>query len=546
MTIWAQPTTFPWGLAGLRINHVITPRHWRSLFCALLICLTSACGSLPKNDQQKTSYAMKDTAHTQLGKGIYEWRNKNGVSDEDSGLLLLKDGVNAFVARIAIARLSSETLDIQYYLYHNDLAGGLLTSELWRAAERGVRVRVLLDDMDMAGRDKNLAILNAHKNIEIRIFNPFIRGKARTSQFVTRFGSVTRRSHNKAMIADNQIGIIGGRNIGDEYFSADPNMEFGDLDIAITRPGALDISAEFDLYWNNQLAYPVATLIPKQTTPEELASVEHYVAEFAEEHKDSEYIQRLINSEFIQRIESGTTPYHSGKVEILYDHPNKISSDRDQIEFHLTPKLAPYITGTQSELLVISPYFVPGKQGVEFFSAMKARGIQVKVLTNSLTSNDVPIVHAGYSKYRKRLLKAGVEIFELDKEALGQDFKRHKSRLTREGLKGSKASLHAKYFIMDRKTAFIGSLNLDPRSVVENTEIGAVVDSPELATELAEEFDQYIKKIAFELKLQDNRIVWHRHGNQGNIKTFYKEPHSSWWDRFSINLMKLLPAESQL
>ncbi len=390
---------------------------------------------------------------------------------------------------MALVWAAENSLDLQYYLYHDDTSGGLLTVELWRAAERGVRIRLLVDDMDMSGRDKPLATLNAHPNIQIRIFNPFIRGKARAGQYLSRFGSVTRRMHNKALIADNQLAIIGGRNIGDEYFDANPNLAFGDLDVALTPPAAHEVSEQFDLYWNSELSYPVENLIKRKANKEDLAATENKIRKFYQQHLTTEYMQRLNNSDLVERVREGRNHYFWAVTEMLYDQPEKISSGRDQTEFHLAPKLAPHLHAVTDELIVISPYFVPGKEGVAFFEALEKRGVHVRILTNSLSSNDVPIVHSGYSKYRKQLLKAGIELYEIDKNALGSEFETNRDNARREGIAGSKASLHAKFFILDRQETFIGSLNLDPRSFLENTEIGAIIDSPQLAQMLADNFD---------------------------------------------------------
>ncbi|WP_370980356.1 phospholipase D family protein [Agaribacterium sp. ZY112] len=514
----------------------------------LLSLLLTSCANLPENNQQVPSTAISydESSETTLAKSVNERRKQQQASDELTGMLLLDNGLDAMVARIALVRLAERSLDVQYYLYHSDLSGSLLTYELWHAAERGVRVRLLLDDMDMAGKDKNLAVLNKHPNIEIRLFNPFIRGKNRTTQFITRFGSVTRRAHNKALIADNQVAIIGGRNIGDEYFDANANMAFGDLDVTLTNPGAQQVSEEFDLYWNNQLAYPISTLSKYQASEDDLLEAQKKVEAFAVKNKDNVYFKSLANSGILKRTKAGENNYHWGEVDILYDNPDKISSDRDKTEYHLAPKLLPHIESVQHQLLVISPYFVPGKEGVEFFSDLEQRGVDVKILTNSLTSNDVPAVHAGYSRYRKKLLKAGIELYELDKTLLERNYQREKSSTTREGVKGSQASLHAKYFVMDKSHAFIGSLNLDPRSVVENTEIGAVIISEQLANYLANSFDERIDSVAFKLSLEDNKIHWERKTENGSTLEFDKEPYSTWWDRFSIGFMRLLPGESQL
>lgn len=493
------------------------------------------------------SYALSDTDDVHLATRIAQKRATDGASDDQTGLFLLQDGVDAFVARMALARAAERSLDVQYYLYHDDLSGGLLTAELARAAERGVRVRILLDDMDTAGKETSLALLEAHPNIEIRLFNPFIRGKFRAGQFITRFGSITRRAHNKAMIADNQLAIVGGRNIGDEYFGASLNLEFGDLDVAITTPAASEVSTQFDLYWNNSLAYPVALLEADAMQKADPSTISQRLEAFYARHTDSIYIQRMRDSDIYQLLREGALQYYWGDVEVLYDHPDKISSSRDQTEFHMAPQLVPYLTSASQELLVISPYFVPGKKGVELFRSLQQQGVQVKVFTNSLMSNDVAIVHAGYSKYRKKLLKAGVEIYELDKTVLDERAApTKKSKTTREGLKGSKASLHAKYFIIDRGTAFIGSLNLDPRSVVENTEIGVIIDAPDMAEWLAQNTEKVVSTVAFHVMLKDGDLVWQRQKADGSLEVWEHEPHSSWWDRVSIGFMKWLPAESQL
>lgn len=513
-----------------------------TLLTLLTLC---ACSSLPGNENRTPSYALTHTETSTLAKSIQAKREEDGIAASASGMILLTEGVDAFIARAAIARMAEQSLDVQYYLFHSDICGTLLTHELVMAADRGVRVRVLLDDMDTSGKDETLARINAHPNMEMRVFNPFIRGKSRTGQFVSRFGSVTRRMHNKAMIADNQIAIIGGRNIGDEYFGANPEVAFGDLDVTVSTPGAQKVSTAFDLYWNSELSYPVELLVDHQPTEQELEQALQELSEFVQEQEHSPYAEALRNSPIIETARKGKTPYHWGDVAILYDHPLKISSSRDKTKYHLTPQLGPYINNVKSELIVISPYFVPGKEGVAFFSDLQKKGVHVRILTNSLASNDVPIVHSGYAKYRKALLKAGIELYELDRSLFSiEDITKKRSKFSL-GSSGSKASLHAKYFVMDRESAFIGSLNLDPRSVVENTEIGAVIESPDLANQLAQDFDTHIRQIAFKLKLVGNDLVWERKSAQ-ETKIFYKEPHTSWWDRFTVGLMRLLPAESQL
>jgi putative cardiolipin synthase len=520
----------------------------KHLYLALTLCFTVGCAGLPENNQRIASYHLANTDKTLLAKRVQLAREQRTQTPADSGVLLFVNGVDAFAARSTIVRLAEKSLDVQYYIYHSDESGNLLTAELWAAAERGVRVRVLLDDMDMVDKDRLLRTLNTHPNIEIRLFNPFIRGTNRTAQLVTRFGSVTRRAHNKAMIADNQVAIVGGRNIGDAYFGADPDLAFGDLDVLVSLPAAQAVSDEFDLYWNNKLSYPAEELIVKPSNLS-VAQAGDQIAAFIQRESDSEYLERLRNSEFQHVLSSGEIKLDWGEVEVLYDNPDKIVSPRNAQDLHLSPKLAKHINAVNQELLVISPYFVPGELGVALFERLQQNGVQVKIVTNSLASNDVSIVHAGYAKYRKRLLLAGVELYEINKDRLGlgdqDDHAANKHSLSQR-LAGSTGSLHAKYFVMDRTKAFIGSFNFDPRSVLENTEIGVVINSPAVAIELAESFDRYINQVAFKVVLVDGDIRWLQYNDEKLERTWLSEPQTSWWQRTVVNMMKLLPVESQL
>lgn len=528
------------------LKHLSKAQFLQLLSFTVLLLVLSGCAQLPNNSKKESSYAIADNVHSQLANDVQVSKSKHNVSPSKSGVMPLADGIDAFVARVAMAKIAEKTLDVQYYLYHSDLTGTLFTAALWQAAERGVRVRILLDDMDMGDRDRALAVLNGHKNIQIRLFNPFIRGKFRTPQFVTRFGSVTRRSHNKSMIADNQLAVLGGRNIGDEYFAADPNLSFGDLDVLVTQPATNEVSKQFDLYWNSPLAYPVESLIGHHPTEKDLRAIEGYIQSFYKENTSTQYIERLKQSPLLNKESKQNTDYFWGKTDVIYDLPEKISANRDETHLHLSPQLAPYFKAAEKELLVVSPYFVPGKEGVEFFRTLQEKGVQVKILTNSLTSNDVPIVHVGYARYRKDLLAAGVKLYELDKTTLGPNDQREKSRTTREGVSGSKASLHAKYFVIDNKYTFIGSLNLDPRSVIENTEVGVVIHQDKLASLLHATFDTQILKHAFELQLVNKKLVWRKHQPNGQVKEYYSEPYSSFWDKISQFFMSLLPIESQI
>ena len=507
----------------------------------LFVFLLGGCATLPENGDRQFSSALQDTGDTLLGKVA----EQNGAEHPgESGFFLLGNGLDAFVARAVLAGVAERSLDVQYYLYHNDLVGGLFGYALLKAADRGVRVRLLLDDMGLEGRDLEIATIDSHPNIEIRIFNPFSRNIFRGIQFLTRFGSVTRRMHNKSFTVDNQVTIVGGRNIGNEYFDADPDLAFGDLDVMTIGPVVKEVSVSFDKYWNSELAYPIATL-KRRVEVEKLDEARPDWERFVREQKDSAYYKALDNSNLARQLRAREAKYTWGEAKALYDKPEKITHDTQSKELHLAPQLAPYVDQLTDELIILSAYFVPGKEGVQFLKDLRKRGIRVRILTNSLASTDVTLVHAGYGKYRREMLRAGIELYEVN-EKLSK-----KERKEKKGESGSsKASLHAKAFIFDRETLFIGSLNLDPRSFDQNTEIGIVFQSPELGAMMAENFDRDMGSKAFKVELHRDEdgmefLRWVITEN-GETKIFTHDPYTSLWRRFLLSLAGLLPIESQL
>jgi len=344
-----------------------------------------------------------------------------------------------------------------------------------------VRVRLLIDDIDQEGRDDGAAILDDHPNIEVRIFNPFGRNVGRSIQFLTGFGKQTRRAHNKSFTVDNQVSILGGRNIGDEYFNADPELSFIDFDVVSIGPVARQVSSSFDLYWNSEMSYPITTLVENLPTDEETTQRKNEFDAFITQQTHSEYMQHLRDSNLSKQLNEHSVKYSWGTGFVVADDPRKLTVDTSSSEFRLTEQLKPYLEGVETELIIFSPYFVPGKGGIAFFQTLRDKGVRVRILTNALSSTDVSAVHAGYVRYRKALLRMGVELHELNKNL---DAKERKA-MKKVGIGGSKASLHAKSFILDRKHVFIGSLNLDPRSIVQNTEIGVIFESTEIAQRIA-------------------------------------------------------------
>lgn len=515
-------------------------------FLLVLLLLLGGCASLPENVNRSTSQALQDTDDTAIAHYLAD---ELASHPGQSGFHLLDDGLDAFAARAALARAAERSLDVQYYLYHADLTGRLLTHELIAAADRGVRVRILLDDMGLGGRDINLLLADAHPNIELRIFNPFTRNRWRTGQFITRMGEVSRRMHNKSFTADNQLTIVGGRNIGNEYFDADPTLAFGDLDVLAAGPVVKKISTAFDAYWASSLAYPITTLTGKQTDQKQRTERAADLQAYVDVQKDSAYLKALGNSALIQSLKNDALHFDWGKAIALYDSPEKLANAVGDASLQLTPQLEPFITATKSEFSILSAYFIPGKEGVEFFRGLRERGVRVRIVTNSLASTDVVIVHSGYKKYRKDLLRMGVELYEMNRPPAkpGEQKKKGSDKKHKTGSSG--ASLHAKAFVLDRKALFIGSLNLDPRSVDQNTEIGIMFHAPSLAEEVAEAFDNMDKERVFSLHLEtidgSEQIVWEGL-EDGQPVRYTTDPHTGFWKRLWVNIMSWLPIESQL
>jgi len=507
----------------------------------LLLLLIGGCATLPDNHARSRSYAYTDTADTALGKSVAaELR----THPSQSGLLLLGSGLDAFVARAVLADRAERSIDAQYYLLHNDLTGNLFVDRLIKAADRGVRVRLLLDDIDFGGKDQGLAVLDSHSNIEIRLFHPFSRKSLRGPQFDSRSGEVTHRMHNKSFTVDTQATIIGGRNIGDEYFDADPKLAFGDIDLLAIGPVVEEVSSAFDLYWNSALAYPESTLIPDRPTTEAIEADRQQLEQYIAEHGDSAYLQALRDSNLANALRTDSVHFHWGEATAIYDHPEKVLHESDRKDLHLAPDLSPILHRSKEELIIFSAYFVPTEKGVEALRRLSRRGVHVRILTNSLASNDVPIVHAGYAKYRKPLLRAGIELYELNKKIPDAERKSKRHNVS------SNASLHAKAFVVDRKKAFIGSVNFDPRSLHENTEIGILLTAPAIARKLAGWFDRIVARHAFRLELQidedgDEQIRWHGLVD-AKKRVFDVDPYTGFWYRLGLDIIGILPIESEL
>lgn len=456
----------------------------------------------------------------------------------ETGCVLFDDNLDAFVIRAISATEAGQTLDLQYYIWNHDLTGKLLGYELLKAADRGVSVRLLIDDMNSHDKDALLSTLEQHDNIEIRLFNPsYARNNwfRRSFELIFRGLSLNRRMHNKAWIVDNSIAIVGGRNIGDEYFDAAPKTNFFDVDTLILGEAVSDVSAIFEQFWNSRFAIPLNKLIKNKEGS--LQALRQYIKNI-DDHALQEtniYLERLRNSpSILTLLEKRRTVFWTNEVHVYSDPPEKATGAKQ--EQWLINQLYPVWRDTQLELKLILPYFVPGNDGVELMSGLKTKGVEIGILTNSLAATDVILVHSGYAPYRVPLLKEGVNLYEL------MPFSKIKKKL----FGASGASLHTKLFIRDKQTCFIGSFNFDPRSVRLNTEMGILFNQTEMAQELLTLFEQKVKEnTSYQLFMEKNQLCW-KDGSEQPPAIWKHEPEVGIIKRIITKVASYLPIESQL
>lgn len=467
-----------------------------------------------------------------------------------SGLQLLADAADAFAARVLLIHAAEATLDLQYYIWHGDCSGTLMLEAVHQAAERGVRVRLLLDDNGIAGLDTILSALDRHPLIEIRLFNPFRIRFPKALGFVFDFARLNRRMHNKSLTADSAVTVIGGRNIGDEYFGAGDGGLFADLDVLAIGPAVGDVARDFERYWNSEAAYPAAQIL-RPVSAEKTRRLGRRASIVERDEAARTYVERVRSLPLVSALLAGTLDLVWAPVSMLSDPPEKALGTASPDDL-LAPGLASAIGTPRRELKVIAGYFVPGDAVVDELCALSEAGVRVDVLTNSYAANDVALVHAGYAPARERLLAAGVRLFEVCGKGRSHRERRKASRLgvgsTLRGsgsgsvaaLRSGASTLHAKTFVVDRERVFIGSFNLDPRSIELNTELGFVIDSPALAGQLADTFNIAAPRMAYEVRQSADRLEWVERDDAGG--TIHRaEPDMTIADHMLIAIGKRLP-----
>jgi cardiolipin synthase C len=534
-------------MSGARLRRRSWPYFRRSLYQSLVITLavlTIGCSSTRFEVPRPISRAIERPQETVL------WRtfaSQLAATPDQSGFRLLVSGQEAFLARAALAEAAERTLDFQYYIIGEDATATLLLYRALRAAQRGARVRMLIDDMYAVGRDFDLANFAAHPNVEVRVFNPFARrgpfGISRLFEFIGDSARLNRRMHNKLWIADNAVAVLGGRNLGDAYFNVGGETDFADLDVLAAGPVVTEISRSFDEYWNSELAVPIGAFVREPRGAEQPDLLLARMAEVAERFRDTEYAGTLRATDLGRLIRSGQLALVSAPARILYASPDMPQPTAGVQQGEISSVLRNAVEAARREVILVSPYFIPSERGVGVLCSLAKRGVRVRVLTNSLASTDVPVVHAGYAKYRPPLLTCGVELHELRPGPA-------RTGSARVGL-SSGASLHAKAVVVDRASVLIGSMNLDPRSRLLNTEVAVLAESAVLGEQLGVLFDDAVSPDqAFRVALEDGdygqqRLIWTGSAD-GKPVSYTSEPLASWWRRIVASLLGMLAPEELL
>ena len=503
--------------------------------CAwLALALLAGCAQLPPRAEAPPDALLPPATEGALAERSLP---AEAAHPGQSGFRLVGDGAEAYALRACSAQAAVTSVDIQTYIWHDDLTGRMLARQALQAADRGVRVRILADDLDARAKNAGLAALDAHPRIEVRLYNPLASRSGTLSlagEFGTGFRRLNHRMHNKSWIVDGRMALVGGRNLGNEYFAASDGPNFVDLDLLVVGPAVGEVARNFERFWDWPSNYPIAQLSPDQSSPERLQALRGVLEQAAIDLHGSPYAQVLREDPKAQRLlEGGGALHWSPRWRFVSDDPLKATLPAEQ-RSEVVKVLLPELQRAARRLLVISPYFVPGARGTAELAAAEARGATVQVLTNSLAANDVAAVHGGYSRYRRPLLEQGVEIWELKPGGGPANF----------SLKGSSgSSLHTKAMVIDDGTIFVGSYNLDPRSTSLNSEQGILLSHPALASELAALFGQQTAPAhAWKATLDaQGHLRW----SDGNA-TWTREPEATTAQRAQAWLMKVLPVESQL
>lgn len=508
----------------------------RQLPCRFIILLTiffsMGCTTVSLEQPKEFSKAISFDSETEYGQFAKNWKEKHG---DQSGFFPLVKGADALAARLYLADRAEQSIDLQYFLMSDDTAGLVMADALFRAADRGVRVRFLLDDIFTTEPDSMLLFLARHPNIEIRLFNPISRQGIYYLNFIGNFKQANRRMHNKSFTVDNSISIIGGRNIADEYYQLKQGSTFSDFDMVALGPIAQNISTAFDVFWNHTLAIPVEQL-SSQVRLSDQAFIDARTAYLAKVNDTyTRIFTQALSSQLLQDLLTGKKNLYSANAHVLMDQPEKLQSPVGIEHVGLKAELKKVLADAKEEVMVLTPYYVPGDKGVEFAQDLVDRGLDVVMLTNSLASTNHVSVHSGYTRYRKEIVEAGVQLYEIRADA-----GRHLS----DGDGPEQLTLHTKLILIDQRYLFVGSLNLDPRSLDVNSEMGVLLDSKELVGKMVSHIKNELPLVSYHvIKNNNGNIEWHGM-KEGLSFIETSEPDANAWLRIKALLMKVAPEQT--
>jgi putative cardiolipin synthase len=503
-----------------------------------LLVILGGCASLPDDLQQVPSEGWAHPDKTTLGALVAE----TAPADPSlSGVELLANPNAAFSTRFAIAGLAEKTLDLQYYLWKSDLAGGLLMWRVLEAADRGVQVRFLIDDIYHAGRDDIYALLDSHPNFELRIFNPMAnRGFARNLDFLANKQRLNHRMHNKIFLADNAVAVLGGRNIGNDYFGVDTGANFFDLDVLTVGQGAREAGAAFDEYWNSKYAVPIGVLHQQTYTPDDLEAARMRLRKNLDRLEAMPYAVAMEENETLENLTTWRDGLKWTRARVVVDPLERFEG---QGESAIVEFAAEHIADIDHQFVAESAYLIPAESGLANLKEQVDRGVQVKLLTNSLMSNNHITAHSGYMKYRKAILETGAELYELRADAALRDhFKAYSDD------QEVPAGIHTKAFVIDGEQALIGSFNFDPRSRDLNSEIGLVISDTEFAAEVLASMERdFHPENSYRLFLNEKgKLRWELQNPDGSVTIFKHDPGASVWRRMAARFLSWLPIEKEL
>jgi cardiolipin synthase C len=503
----------------------------RTLIFVVFISLVAGCATVPTDFPKQYSEAISDTRDTRLGQRVTQWTENHAGK---SGFYPLIEGMDALGVRLALIDRAEKTIDAQYFMMKPDSTGYLFAMKLLEAADRGVRVRFLLDDIFTTVSDDGLLVLNQHPNIEIRLFNPISRVGSFYLNYLGDFKVANRRMHNKTFTVDNQVSVVGGRNIADEYFGLDKNTKFRDADMIAFGSVAKDISKTFDRFWNHKLAIPMEAFENNKTLPD-IATARANLDKSIVEANHSIYKQAL-SSALMQDLIDNRVEFYPSDSQVITDDPEKLLNEVSSDHKILVTALANSVNKAESEVVVVTPYFIPRKTGVEFWRNIVDNGSRVVVITNSLASNNHIPVHAAYSRYRHDIINAGVELYEIRVDS---------SKKPTGEIGYDSVTLHTKAILIDRQRLFIGSLNQDPRSIDLNTEMGLMIDNTNLANDLADQVFSVLPTFTYRVTENDQGFLRWTATIDGKEVIETSEPHASSWLKLKAFISRIFP-EDQL